>query len=123
VDNETYLQISYVIMGLGSVLWGLLTWAWLRRRFIAFCDAEPRSRIVPLVRRLFLPGIVTPAMLGFLSVSYFSCDVDTYNEVIANRGYLVDISFSQAQASIRFTVAAIFVWCLIVSGIILTSGK
>ena len=98
----------------------MMTYGLLRKRFLAVCDAS-RSRVAAFVRRLFLLGTLVPALLGFCSVSYFSCNVTTYQQVIANRDYLVQINLGQFQAVLNYLIVAIMLWCLIVFAVLLTS--
>ncbi len=123
MDNETYLQISYFVVCGCSLAVGLLTYRLLRHRFRAVCDAAPRSRLAAVTRPLFLFGTVVPAFLGFGSVSYFSCTQTSYAQIVANRAHLIQVNFDQLQAAMAYSIVAVFIWCLIVLGIVLTAGK
>ncbi len=120
MSNERYLQISYFVVLLCSAGLGLATYGLLRKRFLAVCDAS-RSRVAVFARRFLLLGTVVPALLGFCSVSYFSCNVTTYQQVIANRDYLLQINLDQFEAVLHYLIIAIMLWCLIVFAVLLTS--
>lgn len=119
MTNERYLQISYFAVLICSAGMGMATYHVLRTRFLAVCD-ETRSRIAAFVRRFFLAGILVPALLGFCSVSYFSCNITTYEQVIEKRDYLVQINLEQLRAVLIYQIVAIMVWCLVVCCILLT---
>ncbi len=120
MSNERYLQVSYFVVLSCSAGLGLMTYGLLRNRFLALCDAT-RSRVAAFVRRLLLLGTLVPALLGFCSVSYFSCNVTTYQQVIASRDYLVQINLNQLQAVLDYLIVAIMLWCVIVFAVLLTS--
>lgn len=119
MSNERYLQVSYFVVLLVSASLGLLIFGLLRRCFRAVCD-ESGSRIGPFVRRLFLFGTLAPAVLGFCSVSYFTCDKTTYQSIIADRGYLISVNFDQIHTAMLFTIGAVMLWCLIVLMVVVT---
>ena len=126
MSNERFLQVSYFVVLFGSLLLGWLTYALLRRQFFGVCDGTPRSRLAPIVRRFFLIGLVGPPVLGFCSVSYlpaFSCNITTYEQIIKDRAYLIQVSQAQLQAALEYTIIAVLLWCLMVFALLLTSGK
>jgi len=122
VSNERFLVISYFVVLLASLGIGLAAYLALRRPFRAVCDTSG-SAMVRLIRRFFLVGIVGPAFLGFCSVSYFSCNVTTYDKVIESRSYLIGINQDQLQAALIYTILGLVVWCGLVFVILLTSRK
>ena len=69
---------------------------------------------------MFIVGILTPPLLGFSSVSYFTCNRTTYASIIEDRAYLVEVNLAQLQAALVYTTVAIFLWCLVVFVLILT---
>ena len=123
MSNERFLQIAYFVVLFGSLLLGWLTYALLRRQFFGVCDGPPRSRLATIVRRFFLIGLVGPLVLGFCSVSYFSCNITTYEQIIKDRAYLIQVSQAQLQAALEYTIIAVLLWCLMVFALLLTSGK
>lgn len=114
MNNETYLIASYFTVGGVGVLLGLLTWLVLRRSFTGALAAFPVRRLAGQLRALFFWGLVLPAMLGFLSVSYKSCRFDTYEKIISRRSYLVGKNHEQLQSILDYLVIALFVWAVIV---------
>lgn len=48
--------------------------------------------------------------MGFLLVSYYSCNVTTYEQVIASRSYLFGKNEEQVQAALLYVLCAILVW-------------
>ena len=124
MSNETYLIASYFTMGGISILLGVTTWLALRRSLAGACAAFPNTRLAGILRRLFFWGLVLPAVLGFVSVSYKSCNVDTYEKIIAKRSYLVGKNHDQLEAILDYLVIALFVWAVLVGiGILIRRHK
>ena len=123
MNNESFLQISYLVALIGSLLLGFLTFLSLRRSFARLCELTPLTSFAPVVRRFFLIGVLCPPVLGFCSVSYFSCSKGSYADIIQSRAYLIEVNQDQIQAALNYTVVAIVFWCLIVLGLVLTSGR
>jgi len=66
-----------------------------------------------MLKRLFPCGLVLPALLGFVSVSYRSCDRSTYAEIVASRGYLVAKNQEQIASILLYILAAVVFWNLV----------
>ena len=115
MSNEQYLIVSYFVVGTTCVGLGLSTFAVLRRSFVALTRAVPGGHLGQVLRRLFLIGIVLPSMTGFFSVTFRSCFKETYQDVIADRSYLVAKNQEQLSACFSYMVIALLVWALILS--------
>ena len=83
MNNEQYLILSYFVVGAVCILLALATYALLRRSFAGLTRAIPGGRLGLVFRRLFLLGIVLPALAGFVSVTFRGCDKETYEAIIA----------------------------------------
>ena len=124
MDNEAYLIASYFTVGGISIVLGCVTWLVLRRPFAGTVAAFPNRRLAGVLRPLFFWGLVLPAVLGFLSVSYYGCKVDTYGKIIEKRSYLVGKNHEQAEAILHYVVTALFVWAVIAGiGILIRRHK
>ena len=124
MTNEQYLVLSYLVVAGACLALGLATCAFLRRSFAALATTAPGGRLGRMLRRLFLPGIVLPALAGFLSVSFRSCDVRTYPEIIAHRSYLVAKNLEQLGACLSYLVVAVLVWgFLIAAGFLIVHAQ
>jgi hypothetical protein len=62
------------------------------------------------LKRLFPVGMLFPALLGFVSVSYQSCDRQTYAKIVENRSYLVEKNQEQISSILVSIVIAVLVW-------------
>ncbi|MGB7284313.1 MAG: hypothetical protein WBE13_18755 [Candidatus Acidiferrum sp.] len=78
-------------------------------------SALPWKSVRDLLMRLFPAGIVLPALLGFVSVSYRGCDMQEYGKIIANREYLEAKNQEQVSASSMHVVWAVFAWCALIA--------
>jgi hypothetical protein len=122
MTNEQYLVVSYFAAGAGSVALAGATYALLRRSFAGVAAVPAGGAFGRILRPLFLPGLLLPALAGFLGVAFKSCTRDTYAEVVADRAYLVSRNQAQVQAALSRLWLALLVWGLIVTlGVALTA--
>jgi hypothetical protein len=112
LTNEKYLIVSYFVCALLSVAAGILVYLYLRRPFAALADTAPGKHLPAILKRLFPCGLLFPALLGFLSVSYQGCN-SSYASIIANREFLVTKNHEQISAILFYVVIAVLFWNLI----------
>ena len=123
MNNEQYLLLSYFVVGAASVLLALATYAMLRRSLAGVSQAIG-GRLGSIFRRLFLLGILLPAMFGFFSVTFRGCGRNTYDKIVAERSYLVEKNQEQLKSTMIYTAVALLVWALLVSvGLAASVGK
>lgn len=92
---------------------GVLVYLYLRRSFACVADAAPGKHLPSMLKRLLLCGLIFPALLGFVSVSYRGCDRTTYKDIVENRDYLVAKSHEQMSAILLYIVVAVLFWNLV----------
>ena len=114
MTNDTYLVVSYVVCAALSIALGALVYLFLRRPFAVVADAAPRKNLSSVLKRLFPIGFLFPALLGFVSVSYQSCDQQTYAKIVENRSYLVQKNQQQISSILFSIVVAILVWDVVI---------
>lgn len=114
MSNERFLIVSYFSVAAFSLGLGTAVYFWFRRSFGAITGRLAGTHLPRTLRRAFPVGLILPAMLGFLSVSYYSCSVDTYEQVIANRVYLEQKSREQAHAVLWAVMFAVLAWGFLV---------
>ena len=112
MTNEHYLIVSYFACAALSVAVGLLVYLYLRRPFAALAESAPGKHLPTILKRLFPCGLLFPALLGFLSVSYESCN-STYSGIVADRNLLVAKNHEQISAILFCIVVAVLFWNLI----------
>lgn len=110
MTNDGYLVVSYVICVALSIALGTLVYFFLRGPFTGVADAAPRKHLRSTLKRLFPIGLLFPAVLGFASVSYQSCNRQTYAEIVQNRSYLVKKNQEQISSTLVSIVVAVLVW-------------
>ena len=110
MTNERYLIVSYFAGAAVSLAVGTLVYVYLRRSFGEVADAVSGRRFSTILKRLFPFGMVFPAFLGFISVSYLSCNHDTYTKVVQSRDYLLQKNQEQLSMTLFSLVVAILVW-------------
>jgi hypothetical protein len=112
LTNEQYLIVSYFVCAALSVAAGVLVYLYLRRPFAGVADAASGKHLPTILKRLLPCGLVFPALLGFLSVSYESCN-STYSGIVADRSLLVAKNHEQISAILFCIVIAVIFWNLI----------
>ena len=115
MTNEQYLVVSYILVGIASLALGLGTYVLLRQSFLAITKLVPYEKFGLILRKLFLVGIVLPALVGFFSVSFKSCDHETYQQIIKERAYLIDKNQAQLRTSMKYICVALLLWGLFIS--------
>ena len=113
MTNEQYLITSYFIICIISLGFAIVTYLWLRNSFTGILQSSPDNRLFQIIRKIFLPGIVFPALYGFLSVSFRSCSRDTYDKIIEGKAYLIAKNQEQLSTSLFYIVIALLVWGLL----------
>ena len=122
MNNEQYLIFSYFLVGALSILIGLAAYAYLRRPFAGLAGTFPSRNLTLILKKLFPAGLVLPALAGFLSVSYQSCEKN-YQSIIADRAYLVAKNQQQISAICFFLMIAILAWGVVVLLNVVTKPK
>jgi hypothetical protein len=112
LTNEQYLIVSYFACAALSVAAGIMVYLYLRRPFAAVADAASGKHLPTILKRLFPCGLLFPALLGFLSVSYQGCG-KSYADIVASREYLFARNHEQISAILFCVVVAVLFWNLI----------
>jgi len=114
MTNERYLIASYFVCAALSAALGTLAYFFLRRPFSSVAAAASGKRLPSILKRLFPCGLVLPALLGFVSVSYWSCNRTTYEKIVESRSYLVEKNLGQISSVLFFLVVAVLFWDVVV---------
>ena len=123
MNNEQYLVVSYFSVGLMCLVLAIVAYLWLRRSFISTVSCVSSPYFSRILKKLFLIGIVLPAFFGFFSVTFRGCSIDTYEEIIAERTYLIAKNQEQLSSSLNYIIVALFAWGFIVACTILFIKK
>lgn len=123
MNNELYLILSYFAVGALCILLAFATYALLRRSFADLSKTAPGGRLGLIFRKVFLLGLVLPALTGFFSVTFRSCGKETYEAILADKSYLVAKNQEQLGTSLLYLCIALLVWGLLVSVGFVTLGK
>jgi hypothetical protein len=114
MTNDTYLVVSYVICAALSIVLGTLVYLFLRGPFAVVADAAPRKHLRTILKRLFPIGLLFPVLLGFVSVSYQSCDRQTYAKIVESRSYIAQKNQEQISSTLLSIVMAVLVWDVVI---------
>ena|GEM_PF-10788 len=120
MSNETYLIVSYFTVGIACLVLSLMTYALLRQSFRKVTETHPGGRLGLIFRRVFLFGITLPALAGFFSVSFRSCEKNNYQAIVADRAYLVAKNQEQLRISLQYLCIALLVWTVIIALVLIT---
>jgi|SRR5580704_12106095 hypothetical protein len=115
MTNEHYLVVSYFSVAAISLVIGFAAFFWLRTPLQGIAAALPWKELRELLTRLFPLGIVLPALLGFVSVSYRGCNLQEYEKIVAERSYLVSKNQQQISASLTHVLWAVFAWAALIA--------
>jgi hypothetical protein len=114
MTNERYLIASYFVCAALSIALGILVHFFIRRPFASVADAASGKRLPSMLKRLLPWGLVFPALLGFVSVSYQGCTRTTYAEIVETRGYLVQKNQEQISSILLSILVAVLFWDVVV---------
>jgi hypothetical protein len=114
MTNERYLIASYFAGAALSVGLGAIVYLFLRPPFVRVADAASGRRLSSVLKRLLPWGLLFPAVLGFVSVSYQGCGRNTYEEIVQSRSYLVEKNQEQLSSVLLYILVAVVFWDVIV---------
>lgn len=113
MSNERYLIVSYFAGAAVSLALGMLVYLYLRRPFGEIAETASTKWFAAILKKFFPFGLVFPALMGFISVSYASCNHETYEKIVQDRKYLVERNQQQLSSTLLFLLIAILVWNLL----------
>ena len=114
MTNSEYLVVSYFVCAALSIAVGTLVFLLLQRPFVDVVEAASRTHLSSVLKRLFPVGLLLPALLGFSSVSYQSCDRTTYESIVKSRSYLVERNQEQISSILLYIVVAVLAWDVVI---------
>jgi hypothetical protein len=123
MSNEQYLIVSYFLMGGLAIVIAMAVYAYLRRPLAGLASTFPNRNLASILKKLFPAGLVLPALAGFLSVSYRSCQHESYRSIIADRSYLAGKNQEQLSAICFFLMLAVLAWGIVVLLSLVTQPK
>jgi hypothetical protein len=115
MSNEQFLIVSYFAVAAIVLLIGFGAYVWLRAPLRDIAAALPWEGMKALLKRLFPLGLFLPALFGFISVSYRGCPEKQYDEIVADRSYVIGKSREQIGESLLHVAWAIAAWCLLIA--------
>lgn len=121
MSNEQYLIVSYFVVGLLSIGVGLGAYFYLRSPLEGIAEALTSRDLGGTLKRIFPAGVALSALSGFLSVSYKGCGGLSYEQIVAERAYLVAKNREQIVASLEYLVAAILAGAFVVAIALVTA--
>ncbi len=113
MTNDRYLIVSYFAVAAMAIAFAGATWLYLRRSFRGITQALSSGNLSRILKAMFPAGLFLPAFLGFVSVSYRGCG-KSYEEIVKERSYLVQINQEQISSILLWIVAALLFWDLVI---------
>ena len=114
MTNEQYLIVSYFVCAALSVALGALVYLFLRRPFASVVETTFGRHLASTLKKLLPFGLLVPALLGFVSVSYSSCERTTYEEIVQSRRYLVEKNQGQISSTLLSILVAVLMWDVVI---------
>jgi len=114
VSNEHYLIVSYFLFVLVSLCLGVAVYRILRTPLAAIAESATARFGSQLLTRAMAVCMTIAAVAGFLSVSYTQKGCRSYEQVVKDREYLIQMNQEQVARTSDWLVWAVFVWCLVV---------
>ena len=116
MGNEPFLIIAYFSVGALCLSFGAWTFLWLRRPADYLFGLLRHAVVTRILARAFRLSYGLVPFAAFLSVDYIvACTPhDTYEKVVSDRPYLIDVNLNQIHTTAHWLIAAIFIWLLIV---------
>jgi len=114
VSNEHYLIVSYFLFALVSLCMGVAVYRILRTPFAAIAESATARFGSRLLTRVMAVCMTIAAVVGFLGVSYTQKGCRSYEQVIKDREYLIQMNQQQVARTSDWLVWAVFLWCIVV---------
>jgi hypothetical protein len=113
VTNELYLYVSYFVAAAVGVVAAAMAalWLWLGQRQLL--RAPQAGLLGRILRRIFPTWLILAVLLGFMSVTYYDCSHESYDKIVAHRGYLENKTQEQAAAMARYLAVAILAYAFV----------
>lgn len=114
MTNDRYLIVSYFVVAALSIAFAYATWLYLHRSHAGITQTPSTGNLFRILKAMFPAGLLLPAFLGFVSVSYRGCGKSSYEEIIKERSYLVQKNQEQISSILLWIAAALLFWDLII---------
>ena len=113
MTNERYLIVSYFVVAALAVAVAWATWLYLRHSFSGITQTLSKGNFSRIPRAIFPAGLFLPALLGFISVSYYGCGM-SYEKIVKDRSYLIQKNQEQISSILLWIAGALLFWNLII---------
>jgi hypothetical protein len=115
MSNDTFLIVSYFGVAALCAGIGVATFVYLRREFGMAAKEAVGDRFARVLEVLFPPGIILPALAGFLAIEYQSgCHSKSYQQIVSDKGFLISINKLQVSSAFAYVVYALGAWLVII---------
>jgi hypothetical protein len=115
MPNERFLMVSYLSMLAVALGLSVATYLLLGRSFRQIAQAICPTHLARLLRSSFPLGMILLTIGSCLAVNYLvgGCSPRTYDEVVADRGWIVQKNLEQAANTVRGLILAILAWDIV----------
>lgn len=113
MTNERYLIVSYFVVAALAVAVAWATWLYLCRSFLGITHTLSKGNLSRVLKAIFPAGLFLPALLGFISVSYYGCSM-SYDKIVKDRSYLIHKNQEQISSILLWIAGALLFWNLII---------
>ncbi len=118
MTNDEYLVVSYIAArDLGIIT--VVTIALLMRRPLRLAVVGLAGRIGLIARRVFPIWLMLLVLFAFMSVSYLDCSHHNYQQVVAEKDYLVERTCLQTEHMMLWLAIGILAFSMALSVMLL----
>ena len=114
MGNEEFLIVCYIAAAAISICLGFAAWIWLRSPLGKILDRLSRKGWVTVLKRSYPATAILAAFAGFLSVSYYGCPRESYENMISDRAHIITVSGQQVSESLYSIILAVFFWAVVI---------
>jgi len=107
VTNEQYLYVSYFVAAGTGITAAAVMILWLGRAHHEATAGATAKNVGMVLRRVFPTWLILAVLLGFMSVTYFDCNHDSYATIVADREHLIHKTQEQVTAMCRYLAVAL----------------
>lgn len=114
MSDEHYLVLVYFSAGAGCILVGLAAYFWLRRPLGQIVSDSRYPSLGAALKNFFPASTLLIAVAAFASVSYYSCGLKHYPEIVSDRAYIREMAREQISASFFWLVLLVVFWGIVI---------
>ena len=123
MTSEYYLIVSYFSILILAIIIAILTYIWLRPSVNKTVELFKPERLSRIIKKIFPISLLFPILFGFFSTSYKTCDRSNYEDIIADKMYIIKKNQEQVSEIFLNGSIGIMVFGSIISIMLIKNRK